>query len=142
MIGTVVLCAFAHPTTSEETRTTLGGDVMALRHRRQFLCLTASGAVAPVVSRPAWAQAYPNGPITLLVPFAPGGFSDALARGFANQMQAPLGQAVAVSNDGIGANGSEGVARAAATPPTGYVVSYGHWGTHVINAAAYDAHYD
>jgi tripartite-type tricarboxylate transporter receptor subunit TctC len=39
----------------------------------------------------------------------------------------------------VGANGSQGVAFAAAAAPTGYFVSYGHWGTHVVNGAAYEA---
>ena len=47
-------------------------DVMKLP-RRKFLHLAAGAAALPAVSRIAWAQAYPTRPITLIVPYPPGG---------------------------------------------------------------------
>ena len=45
--------------------------------RRNFLHLAAGAAALPGVSRFAWAQAYPTRPITMIIPFTPGGGSDA-----------------------------------------------------------------
>jgi tripartite-type tricarboxylate transporter receptor subunit TctC len=42
-------------------------------YRREFLHLTAGAAALPAVARFAWAQAYPTRPVTVIVPFAPGG---------------------------------------------------------------------
>jgi tripartite-type tricarboxylate transporter receptor subunit TctC len=46
---------------------------MKLPHRRQFLHLAAGAAALPAVSHLVWAQAYPTRPITIVVPFPPGG---------------------------------------------------------------------
>jgi tripartite-type tricarboxylate transporter receptor subunit TctC len=110
-----------------------------LHHRRQFLHLAAGTAALPFAPHVARAQAYPSSAIFLIVPFAEASFSYALARVFAEQLQAQLGQQVIVLNAIRGANGSQGVAMAAVSAPTGYFVSYGHWGTHVVNGAAYEA---
>jgi len=48
--------------------------------RRNFLHLAAGTAALPVVSRFAWAQAYPSRPVTIIVPFASGGGTDVSAR--------------------------------------------------------------
>jgi tripartite-type tricarboxylate transporter receptor subunit TctC len=48
--------------------------------RRNFLRLAAGAAALPVVSRIAWAQAYPSRPVHVIVPFAPAGGSDITAR--------------------------------------------------------------
>jgi tripartite-type tricarboxylate transporter receptor subunit TctC len=60
-------------------------------HRRQFLHLAAGSAALPAVSRIAWAQDYPSRPITMVVPFAPGGANDVIGRILAPKMRAPLG---------------------------------------------------
>src|SRR5215469_14052457 len=73
--------------------------------RRKFLHLAAGAAVLPAVSRSAWAQTYPSRPITMIVPFAPGGLTDVIGRVMAEGMRTTLGQPVIVENVG-GANGT------------------------------------
>jgi tripartite-type tricarboxylate transporter receptor subunit TctC len=78
----------------------------------------------------AAAQDYPLRPITLVVPFAAGGPTDAVARIIAEPMRASLGQAVIVEN-ATGAAGTIGTGRVARAEPDGHTVVVGYWGTHV-----------
>jgi tripartite-type tricarboxylate transporter receptor subunit TctC len=89
----------------------------------------------------AQAQPYPSRPITIVVPFAAGGPTDALARTLGERMRATLGQPILIENV-TGAGGSIGVSRAVQAPPDGYTVSMGHLGTHVVNGAIYPLKYD
>lgn len=83
------------------------------------------------------AQNFPSRPVTIIVPFAAGGPSDAMARILAERMKGSLGEAVLVENV-TGAGGSVGVGRAVRSPPDGYTISFGHLGTHVANGAVYN----
>ena len=78
----------------------------------------------------AHAQAYPSRPITLIVPFPPGGSTDTVARIMAEKMAAILGQPVILENVG-GAGGSIAVGRLARANPDGYTIDIGQWDTHV-----------
>jgi tripartite-type tricarboxylate transporter receptor subunit TctC len=78
----------------------------------------------------AQAQPYPSRPITLVVPFPPGGSTDAAARIMAERMRAPLGQPIVIENVG-GAGGSIGVGRVARAAADGYTFDIGQWDTHV-----------
>ena len=89
----------------------------------------------------AAAQTYPNKSVTIIVPFAAGGPSDALARIMGDRMKATLGQSFVVENV-TGAAGSIGVGRAVKSAPDGYTISFGHLGTHVANGAIYPLPYD
>jgi tripartite-type tricarboxylate transporter receptor subunit TctC len=89
----------------------------------------------------AGAQTYPTKPITIVVPFAAGGPSDALARILGDRMKATLGQPFVIENV-TGAGGSIGVGRAVRAPADGYTISFGHLGTHVANQAIYPLPYD
>src|SRR5437899_1293595 len=100
-----------------------GGNAMKLA-RRQFLHLAAGAAALPTVSRIATAQTYPSRPITIVVPYPPGGLIDALARILAESMRGSLGQTIVIENIG-GANGSIGVGRVARGSPDGYTLSIG-----------------
>jgi tripartite-type tricarboxylate transporter receptor subunit TctC len=87
------------------------------------------------------AQDYPSRPITMIVPFAAGGPTDALARVLGDRMRQSLGQTVVIENV-TGAGGTIGVARAVRAAPDGYTLSIGHLGTHVINGAIYPLPFD
>jgi len=89
----------------------------------------------------AAAQNFPSHPITIVVPFAAGGPSDAMARILAERMKATLGETLVIENV-TGAGGSIGVGRAVRSPPDGYTISFGHLGTHVANGAIYKLGYD
>src|SRR5258705_13720762 len=93
---------------------------------------------------PAQAQTYPSRPITLVVPFPPGGSTDPAARIMAERMRASLGQPIVIENVG-GAGGSIGVGRVVRSAPDGYTFDIGQWGTHVgiiIYKLAYDIEKD
>jgi tripartite-type tricarboxylate transporter receptor subunit TctC len=76
-------------------------------------CLVTIGAAA--------AQTYPNRPITLIVPFPPGGATDAIARIMQSPLEKALGQPIVVENVG-GAAGMIAAARAARAEPDGYTI--------------------
>ncbi|MGB6350509.1 MAG: tripartite tricarboxylate transporter substrate binding protein BugD [Pseudolabrys sp.] len=89
----------------------------------------------------AGAENYPARPITIIVPFAAGGPTDALARILGDRMRQSLGQPIIVE-DVTGAGGTIGVGRAVHAAPDGYTLSIGHLGTHVINGAIYPLNFD
>jgi tripartite-type tricarboxylate transporter receptor subunit TctC len=94
---------------------------MKLSHRRQFLHLAAGAAALPVGSHFAWAQAYPSRPVRIIVPFAPGGTFDIMARLIGQWLTEKLGQPFVIENrPGAGGNiGTESVVRA---PADGYAL--------------------
>jgi tripartite-type tricarboxylate transporter receptor subunit TctC len=81
-------------------------------------------------------QAWPARPITLVVPFAPGGGIDASARIQAQHIGELLGQAIVVENIGAAA-GMAGSARVAKAAPDGYTFLIGNSGTHAYNQSLY-----
>lgn len=78
-------------------------------------------------STAAFAQAYPNKPITMLVPFAAGGATDTVARVTAATMSKILGQTIIIEN-ATGAGGTIAAARAARAEPDGYTILIHHIG--------------
>jgi tripartite-type tricarboxylate transporter receptor subunit TctC len=100
--------------------------------------LLASTVAAGLLAMPAgaMAQAYPSKPITVIVPFAAGGPTDALARILCQRMGEALGQQMIVENVG-GAGGTIGVNKAARAAPDGYTLSFTHMGTLAVNIALY-----
>jgi len=101
---------------------------MSKLSRRTFLASTLAVA-APL----AWA-AYPERPITLIVPWAPGGSTDILARAIGDQLTRSLGQPVLVDNR-AGASGNIGSAMVARAKPDGYTLLVGSMSTHAMNPA-------
>ena len=92
------------------------------------------------VTAPARAQNFPTRPVTLIVPFPPGGSTDLAARLMADKMGQALGQPVVVENMG-GAGGSIAVGRLARAAPDGYTIDIGQWDTHV-GSIIYNINYD
>src|SRR5215475_4508217 len=110
--------------------------------RRKFLQLAWAAGAAPSFSRLATAQMiYPSRPITIIVPFPPGGTVDAVARVLAERMRGALGQPIIIENVS-GAGGSIGTGRAARAKPDGYTIDLGLLSTHVLNGAFYSLPYD
>jgi tripartite-type tricarboxylate transporter receptor subunit TctC len=93
-------------------------------------------ALASLVPSLAVAQSYPNKPITILVPAAPGGVSDSLARAIAQRFTETWGQQVIVENRG-GANHQIGAASVAKAPPDGHMLMLGAETIFVINPSLY-----
>jgi tripartite-type tricarboxylate transporter receptor subunit TctC len=89
--------------------------------RRQLLHLAASAAALLTVARIAWAQAYPARPVRLIVPIAPAGAGDILARLMGQWLSERLGQPFIIENRPGGGNniGTEAVVRA---PADGYTL--------------------
>jgi tripartite-type tricarboxylate transporter receptor subunit TctC len=105
--------------------------------RRAALAAIATAAIGAAIPAGAFAQAaYPNKPVTIVVPFAAGGTTDILARIIAQALTVEMGQSVIVDNR-AGAGGNIGGALAAKAPADGYTLFMGTVGTHAINAALY-----
>ena len=128
------------------TRSSGSSDAAAAAHllrarRRQVMALTASAvalacaaALLPTMAR---AQgAWPTKPVRIVVPFAPGGTTDILARAMAPELSKAFGQQFIVDNR-AGAGGNVGAELVAKSPGDGYTLLMGTVGTHGINRALY-----
>jgi tripartite-type tricarboxylate transporter receptor subunit TctC len=107
--------------------------------RMRLFAILLAATLAGVAD--AAAQPYPSHPITMVVPFAAGGPVDTLARILSERMRQSLGQTIIVENV-TGASGTIGVGRVARAAADGYMLSIGHWSTHVVNGAIYALQYD
>lgn len=99
-----------------------------------------AGALLALAAWPAAAQqpaAWPSKPIRYIVPFAPGGTTDILARVVGEKLSVALGQQVVVDNK-AGQGGSLGSAELARAAPDGYTIGGGTISSHGINATLYD----
>jgi tripartite-type tricarboxylate transporter receptor subunit TctC len=104
--------------------------------------LIASLALTLAASATAFAQAWPAKPVTLLVPFPPGGSTDMIARTLGTKLQEKLGQSFIVENK-AGAGGTVGAGQAKRAAPDGYTIfvsSLGPFviGPHLIKNVPYD----
>jgi tripartite-type tricarboxylate transporter receptor subunit TctC len=93
-------------------------------------------AFALLVAGVAGAQSWPAKPIRWIVPFAPGGTTDILARTISDKLTIALGKPVIVENN-PGAGGGVGAVQTAKAAPDGYTIMGGTISTHAINASLY-----
>ena len=102
-------------------------------NRRQLMALGAAMALpASAFAQGAW----PTKPVRIVVPFAPGGTTDILARTIAPELSKALGQSFVVDNR-AGAGGNIGAEVVAKSPGDGYTLLMGTVGTHGINQSLY-----
>jgi len=102
---------------------------------QQLLKLIAGLALA-LTAASTHAQAWPSKPIRYIVPFAPGGTTDILARTVGDKLAIALGQPVVIENK-PGAGGGVGAEITAKSAPDGYTIMGGTISTHAINASLY-----
>ncbi len=98
--------------------------------------MIARRIVLAALATPAFAQSWPTRPLRVVVPFAPGGATDLIARLIADKLAAPLGQTVTVENraGAFGVLGADAVAKAA---PDGYTLLAGSPGPMAVNGLVY-----
>jgi len=109
---------------------------MAMRRRdvlQRFGAIPLAALAGPALAQAGW----PNKPIRYIVPFAPGGTTDILARVVGEKLSIALGQQIVVDNK-PGQGGSVGSAELARAAPDGYTIGGGTISSHGINATLYD----
>ena len=92
--------------------------------RRRLVALAATFALAPAVSRVAFAQAWPSRPVRIVVPYAPGGSTDTVARITADRLSSIWAQQLVIENK-PGAGTNIGAAAVASSDPDGYTMFIG-----------------
>ncbi|MGI9150181.1 MAG: Bug family tripartite tricarboxylate transporter substrate binding protein [Limnohabitans sp.] len=111
--------------------------MMTNKSRRQVLAHAAIAWMALCAGTSALAQAYPAKPIKLIVPYAPGGATDIIARTLAEKLSDRLGQPVLIDNR-AGAGGVTGTDAAAKAAPDGYTFLVSLGTTVLINQFLYE----
>ena len=102
--------------------------------RRSLLAASAAGAAASLLPQSVFAQAYPSRAVRLVVPFAPGGTTDIVARVVADKLRENLGQNVLVENK-AGAGGAIGALEVIRAPADGHVLGMATVSTTAANPA-------
>ena len=98
--------------------------IAGLISRRRFAALAATVALAPIVGRRAFAQPWPRRPVHIVVPYAPGGSTDTVARITGDRLSTIWGQQAVIENK-PGAGTNIGAAAVASSDPDGYT-TYSH----------------
>ena len=107
-----------------------------MRYSLRLVAALWLAAMVAGLAPAALAEDYPSRPITLVVPFPPGGSTTVMARNVADKMSAALGQSIVVENRG-GAGGTLGTRYVAKATPDGYTILLSYTGTFSIAPAAY-----
>ena len=105
--------------------------------RRSLLGASLGVAALATLARPALAQGWPSRPISIVVPFPPGGSNDLLARPMALKLQQALGNNPVVVETRGGAGGTVGAAHVMRSAPDGHTLMWGHVGTLAVNPWIY-----
>ena len=105
--------------------------------RRTLLRAPLGAAALGALARPALAQGWPSRPISIVVPFPPGGSNDLLARPMALKLQQALGNNPVVVENRGGAGGTVGAAHVMRSAPDGHTLMWGHVGTLAVNPWIY-----
>ena len=105
--------------------------------RRSLLGASLGVAALATLARPALAQGWPSRPISIVVPFPPGGSNDLLARPMALKLQQALGNHPVVVENRGGAGGTVGAAHVMRSAPDGHTLMWGHVGTLAVNPWIY-----
>ena len=115
-----------------------GDTIMQAVHpsKRRHLLAAAAAVVLSLLASAAMADTWPSRPVKIVVPFAPGGTTDILARAIAPELSKAFGQQFVVDNR-AGAGGNVGAEIVARSPNDGYTLLMGTVGTHGINKALY-----
>ena len=109
---------------------------MTSTHRSSLLAAAVCAAAGLLSAGATLAQTFPTRPVTVVVPFSPGGGSDTGARMLAQKLSEKWGQPVVVENK-AGAAGMLGAAAVAKAAPDGYTLLVGNIGTQSINGSLY-----
>jgi len=104
--------------------------------RRQFMQIAGAAAALPILAPLAWAQTYPSRPVRVIVPYAPGGVTDVVARLISQKLSEQLGKQFFVENV-PGASGNIGTSQAAKAAPDGYTVLV-VFSSYVVNPTLFD----
>src|SRR5438128_987877 len=110
----------------------------ALSRSALLIVLAAMAAVPPLPALAQSADSYPNRPVKILVPYAPGGATDIIARHLSTKLQEVLGQPFVVDNR-AGASGNIALDAAAKAAPDGYTLLVGNVSTNAINESTFAA---
>src|SRR6476661_1741547 len=111
-------------------------SVIASRARAGAVRLLVSALIVGAVTLPAHAQTYPDRAVRIVVPFAPGGSTDIVARTTSQKLSERLRQSVVIDNRG-GGGGNIGSDMVAKAPPDGYTLLLGTVGSLTINPTLY-----
>ena len=111
-------------------------SAMQLMVNSRSIAAALIAGMATALPAPVAAQTYPSHPLTLIVPFPPGGGVDAIARIVAEKLSIGLGQQVILDNRG-GVAGVIGMRLAARAAPDGYTIVMSHTGITAINPTLY-----
>ncbi len=102
----------------------------------KFWASLCTFAAALTFAAPSWAQAYPNKPVRVIVPYSPGSNPDLMARMMSKNLADRLGQPFVIDTK-IGAGGSIGMAAGAKADPDGYSIILGHTAGLAVNPNVY-----